>query len=530
MMSKWKKCLSLLLSFSVLLFLPFSLPNAGCAKAHAESRDIVLEAENATLSGSYEINSDSNASGGKYVRTAKDTYIEFRIPTSGTYHCSVRVKYPFGQKENYVNLNGKWIQTIKGSNSSWEDVDLGQKTLSAGDKIQISMGWGYFDVDSLVLSGTGNPNPTSTVLEAENSTLSGSYEISSDSNASGGKYVRTAKDTYIEFCVPASGTYQCSVRVKYPFGQKENYVNLNGRWIQTIKGSNSSWEDVDLGQKTLSAGDKIQISMGWGYFDVDCLKLDKSPDKPAGGMYVSGTTLYDANGNPFVMRGINIPYVWFPQYFNTGMDAIGETGTNCVRVVLADGQKWTKTDAESLRQVIDNCRSHKMICVLELQDTVMEDDIDKLMKAVDYWIEMKDILNANKDCVVVNIACEWGKAWESNNWCNGNVQAVHRLRNAGIQNVLMVDCAGCGQFPQSLFDRGKDVKAADWTGNIMFSIHMYEYAGKAGAVKPNIDGSLNQGLCTVIGEFSDTHDGGDVDEQTIMSYCTYRNVGYLGWL
>ena len=33
----------------------------------------------------------------------------------------------------------------------------------------------------------------------------------------------------------------------------------------------------------------------------------------------------------------------------------------------------------------------------------------------------------------------------------------------------------------------------------------------------------------VIGEFGQYHSDGDVDEDYIMSYCTQKNIGYMGW-
>ncbi|MGN0175817.1 MAG: cellulase family glycosylhydrolase, partial [Methanobrevibacter sp.] len=74
------------------------------------------------------------------------------------------------------------------------------------------------------------------------------------------------------------------------------------------------------------------------------------------------------------------------------------------------------------------------------------------------------------------------------------------------------------------------VKAADPTGNTMFSIHMYSVAGKdASTVKNNIDSMLGKGVCTAIGEFGDFQNGGDVDEATIISYSEEKKMGTIAW-
>ena len=51
----------------------------------------------------------------------------------------------------------------------------------------------------------------------------------------------------------------------------------------------------------------------------------------------------------------------------------------------------------------------------------------------------------------------------------------------------------------------------------------------ASTIQTNINNALGIGVPVVIGEFGWKHTGGDVDEATIMSYCTQKNVGYLAW-
>lgn len=53
------------------------------------------------------------------------------------------------------------------------------------------------------------------------------------------------------------------------------------------------------------------------------------------GFHVSGTKLYDANGNEFIMRGVNYPHAWFTSEYQTAIPDIAEKGFNCVRIVVA---------------------------------------------------------------------------------------------------------------------------------------------------------------------------------------------------
>lgn len=248
------------------------------------------------------------------------------------------------------------------------------------------------------------------------------------------------------------------------------------------------------------------------------------------GFYVSGTALRDANGNAFMMRGVNIAHAWFPSDTQASIKAAAALGANTVRVVLSDGAKYNKTSYNEVSDIIEWCKSNKLVCILEVHDATGSDSASDLNKAVDFWREIKDLMNSNRKYVLLNIANEWYGTWDGSAWANGCKNAVKALRSAGIRNTLIVDCAGWGQYPDSIRDYGKDVFTADSEKNTMFSIHMYEYAGgTSDIVKNNIDNALSIGVPVIIGEFGCYHTNGDVDEMTIMSYCKSKSVGYLGW-
>ena len=155
-----------------------------------------------------------------------------------------------------------------------------------------------------------------------------------------------------------------------------------------------------------------------------------------------------------------------------------------------------------MENIISICKANNVVCILEVHDATGSDSTSDLTAAVNYWIEMKSILEANKKYVIVNIANEWYGTWDGSAWASGYASAVKSLRNAGIHNLLMVDCAGWGQYPDSIKNNGSTVINADSDNNIMFSIHMYEYAGgDASTVKTNIDNALSTGVPLTIGEF-----------------------------
>jgi mannan endo-1,4-beta-mannosidase len=94
----------------------------------------------------------------------------------------------------------------------------------------------------------------------------------------------------------------------------------------------------------------------------------------------------------------------------------------------------------------------------------------------------------------------------------------------------MIDAAGWGQYPKSIFDYGREVFESDVLANTMFSIHMYEHSGGTPeVVKSNIDSALAIGVPVVIGEFGHKHHDGYVAFETILSYSEEVGIGYIGW-
>lgn len=251
---------------------------------------------------------------------------------------------------------------------------------------------------------------------------------------------------------------------------------------------------------------------------------------PVKGIYVDGTQIYDATGQPFVMRGVNHAHTWYKNDLATAIPAIAATGANTVRIVLSNGQQWTRDDIASVEAILALCDQYELIAMLEVHDATGSDNVSALNAAVNYWVSIKDALIGKEDRVIVNIANEWFGSWSSAGWAAGYQAAIPALRNAGIKNMLVVDGAGWGQYPTSIFTHGNDVFDSDPLGNTIFSIHMYEYAGgNAATIKNNIDHALAIGVPVIIGEFGHYHSAGDVDEAYILSYTQQLGVGWLAW-
>ncbi|MEU1869926.1 cellulase family glycosylhydrolase [Streptomyces sp. NPDC019793] len=266
---------------------------------------------------------------------------------------------------------------------------------------------------------------------------------------------------------------------------------------------------------------------------ADRAAADRSPGARAAGLHVSEGRLVEGNGNDFVMRGVNHAHTWYPGETQSLAD-VKALGANSVRVVLSDGHRWSENGPADVAAVIEQCKANRLICVLEVHDTTGYGEdaaAGTLDHAADYWIGLKDVLAGQEDYVVVNIGNEpWGNT-DPAGWTEPTVAAVKKLRAAGLQHTIMVDAPNWGQDWQGVMRaNARSVHAADPTGNLIFSIHMYSVFDTAQEITDYLNAFVDAELPILIGEFGGPADQyGDPDEDTMMATAEQLGLGYLAW-
>ena len=78
------------------------------------------------------------------------------------------------------------------------------------------------------------------------------------------------------------------------------------------------------------------------------------------GFHISGTKLLDANGNNFIMRGVNYSYAWQHGDCSIAQSVISAAKrqkANCIRINLSDGEVYAKTSAAELTKLIQLCKT-----------------------------------------------------------------------------------------------------------------------------------------------------------------------------
>lgn len=299
-------------------------------------------------------------------------------------------------------------------------------------------------------------------------------------------------------------------------------------------GSSQTGSEVTTETPSNEAGNTTEESANTASAEGNAQATEETADEQASqevyGFHVEGNKLLDANGNEFIMRGVNHAHAWFANNDVKALEGIAATGANTVRIVLSDGVEYNKDSAAMVAALVSKCKSLNMIAVLEVHDGTGSNDPAMIEAATAFWIEVKEGLIGNEAYAILNIVNEWQGNYNKKDYEETYCKAVKELRDAGICNTILIDSSGWGQQPKSVVECGQNILAADPLGNTMFAIHMYGTAGKnADTIKKNIDSVRELDLCVCIGEFGWNHSDGDVDEDYIMQYCNEIGVGYLAW-
>ena len=253
------------------------------------------------------------------------------------------------------------------------------------------------------------------------------------------------------------------------------------------------------------------------------------------GLHISGTQLVERDGTPFVARGVSHAHTWYAHETDRAIPAIRASGANALRVVLSNGGRWTQNDAADVADVIAQCRTNWLVCMLEVHDTTgygEQAGAVTLDAAADYWVSLKPVLQGTEDFVQINIGNEpYGNDDAvSAGWAADTAAAVKKLRAAGLRHNIVVDAPMWGQDWKGIMrDQAQTVAAADPDGNTLFSVHMYGVYAQASTITSYLDAFEAKGLPLVIGEFGYDHSDGNPDEATIMREAVERGIGYYGW-
>ena len=199
---------------------------------------------------------------------------------------------------------------------------------------------------------------------------------------------------------------------------------------------------------------------------------------PANGFFVLNGKLYDPDGHPFILRGLDRNHFDSASWSGGTNGAL--SGANAVRLFLYTlNSPGTAPDASTYvsvcqQQHIDNGE----VCIAtgsqSPDGTALSGNTSatELSATVSWWVSNESTFASIMQYMIVNIANEWGPA-DSPTWQSAYESAVSSLRAAGYTCPILIDAGGYGQDAQDIFNYAAAIQAADPLQNVIFSFHAY---------------------------------------------------------
>ncbi len=251
------------------------------------------------------------------------------------------------------------------------------------------------------------------------------------------------------------------------------------------------------------------------------------------GFKINGRKLLDANGNEFIIRGVNNAHIWFNYRAYHALDRLANRNVNTIRII------WmTEGKPKELDKIIGRCIELNMIPMIELHDATGNPTSEKLLETATYYTqpEVLAIIKKYEKYILVNFANEWGDhTVTSEYWRDSYFKAIDLLRKAGIKTTLVIDAPGWGQNLQPILEFGKDVLEYDQEKNILFSVHMYGSWNDSNKIDQELQKAYDLSLPLIVGEFGyNYNDGGNnlkckADHTAILRKCQELSYGYMPW-
>ncbi len=284
-------------------------------------------------------------------------------------------------------------------------------------------------------------------------------------------------------------------------------------------------------------------------------------------LQVKGRNLTDANGNPVLLRGVNVDTYkdgWADDVSAVAA-AVASTKANVVRLgwyshISGSPEPQTGTTfytADDLDRAITAFANQGILSIVMLHDLTGDDDVAQFQQIITaFWTEpaVVAVINKHQTHLVVNLANEWGANYSTNGnnysqndvntFINTYTSAIAAIRNAGVKVPLMIDAYGFGDredvFTSNSYGQGTSngqyLLSQDPLHNLLFGIHTY-YWENDGQSTPTVDPTsrlqavINSGLPFVIGEMGNILPDGSAPTgyADLLTKANGLGIGYLAW-
>ena len=279
------------------------------------------------------------------------------------------------------------------------------------------------------------------------------------------------------------------------------------------------------------------------------------------GFFTVGHKIYDANGDEFIPRGVNVDH-WGGNdgdaAHRAAIPAIKRSGANSVRIVfgpdLGDGWNNLNQTSEQREEVVRCYVDNHLVPIITFMIKDSENHKnhnakETLDNAVNLRITDRAWLKKYEKYVIINILNEWQTWWnpeatdETDAWYQGYLDAIQKLRENGINNLLLIDSAQWAGTPRAILKQGKKLIEADPQHNIAFAMHTYGGWRKAGdPITINnvayffdtpimLDQLIAAQIPVMFGEFNNSaYAEGAISDEEFINYLEERGIGWMAWI
>lgn len=268
------------------------------------------------------------------------------------------------------------------------------------------------------------------------------------------------------------------------------------------------------------------------------------------GWSINGKQIIDPKGNPFIFRGVTINHLAAPERTVQAIKDAASLGANSVQVEIAANfyNSAPLTTGQQLTEIIQACKTNKVICVLEPNDVAGYPSAAGSMSPSvisSYWSfgDIRQAILGQQDYVVIGIGNQALGPVPTAEYINRMSTYVGEFKANLPGFLLLIDGSNWGQDTDKAMQKFAEQNnlPGGFSNNLVYSVDLYDAYLTAEKARDYISGFSAINAPLVIGGLAPTpyyhpHNIGprpavvyDLPEDVVMYYADQYGVGYFGW-
>lgn len=265
---------------------------------------------------------------------------------------------------------------------------------------------------------------------------------------------------------------------------------------------------------------------------------------------INGKQIIDPKGNPFIFRGVTINHMAAPERTVQAIKDAASLGANSVQIEIAANFYGSApvTTGQQLTEIIQACKTNKVICVLEPNDVAGYPNAAGSMSPSaisSYWSfsDVRQAILGQQDYVVIGIGNQALGTLPTAEYINRMSTYVGEFKSNLPGFLLLIDGSNWGQDTDKAMQKfAEQTKlSSGFSNNLVYSVDLYDAYLTAEKVRDYISGFSTINAPLVIGGLAPTpyyhpHNIGprpavvyDLPEDVVMYYADQYGAGYFGW-